>query len=139
VGVVLMQVKDAQTGNRVYSKMELRQASMQKSKNIVKGIEDLKKSEDLEKNKEKNNNDIDRAKINTAVDELNEIFDVLDRKITFKVFENKSENAISNRELYVVLIDKETQKVIKEIPPREVLEMRSRIREYVGMLIDEKV
>ncbi|MDK2789424.1 MAG: flagellar protein FlaG [Epulopiscium sp.] len=134
-----MQVKDAQTGNRVYSKMELRQASMQKSKNIVKGIEDLKKSEDLEKNKEKNNNDIDRAKINTAVDELNEIFDVLDRKITFKVFENKSENAISNRELYVVLIDKETQKVIKEIPPREVLEMRSRIREYVGMLIDEKV
>ncbi|MDK2934110.1 MAG: flagellar protein FlaG [Clostridiales bacterium] len=137
--MVLMQVKDAQTGNRVYSKMELRQASMQKSKNIVKGIEDLKKSEDLEKNKEKNNNDIDRAKINTAVDELNEIFDVLDRKITFKVFENKSENAISNRELYVVLIDKETQKVIKEIPPREVLEMRSRIREYVGMLIDEKV
>ncbi|WP_094548925.1 flagellar protein FlaG [Petroclostridium xylanilyticum] len=134
-----MQVKDAQTGNRVYSKMELRQASMQESKNIVKGIEDLKKSEDLEKNKEKNNNDIDRAKINTAVDELNEIFDVLDRKITFKVFENKSENAISNRELYVVLIDKETQKVIKEIPPREVLEMRSRIREYVGMLIDEKV
>jgi flagellar protein FlaG len=139
VGVVLMQVKDAQTGNRVYSKMELGQASMQESKNIVKGIEDLKKSEDLEKNKEKNNNDIDRAKINTAVDELNEIFDVLDRKITFKVFENKSENAISNRELYVVLIDKETQKVIKEIPPREVLEMRSRIREYVGMLIDEKV
>lgn len=134
-----MQVKDAQTGNRVYSKMELGQASMQESKNIVKGIEDLKKSEDLEKNKEKNNNDIDRAKINTAVDELNEIFDVLDRKITFKVFENKSENAISNRELYVVLIDKETQKVIKEIPPREVLEMRSRIREYVGMLIDEKV
>jgi flagellar protein FlaG len=139
VGVVLMQVKDAQTGNRVYSKMELGQASIQESKNIVKGIEDLKKSEDLEKNKEKNNNDIDRAKINMAVDELNGIFDVFDRKITFKIFENKNENSLSNKELYVALIDKETQKVIKEIPPKEVLEMRSRIREYVGMLIDEKV
>ncbi|MBZ4645384.1 MAG: flagellar protein FlaG [Clostridia bacterium] len=137
--MVLMQVKDAQTGNRVYSKMELGQASIQESKNIVKGIEDLKKSEDLEKNKEKNNNDIDRAKINMAVDELNGIFDVFDRKITFKIFENKNENSLSNKELYVALIDKETQKVIKEIPPKEVLEMRSRIREYVGMLIDEKV
>ena len=44
----------------------------------------------------------------------------------------------SNR-LMVKLIDKNTEEVIKEIPSEEFLDMVGRIKEFMGVFLDERV
>lgn len=47
-----------------------------------------------------------------------------------------------NRDLnqvVVQVIDKETDKVIKEIPPEDLLKLHARIKEAIGLLIDEEI
>ncbi|BCV25492.1 flagellar protein FlaG [Gelria sp. Kuro-4] len=41
--------------------------------------------------------------------------------------------------MQVQVIDNATQEIVKEIPPTAVLEVIARIREMVGLLLDEKV
>ncbi|MDK2856661.1 MAG: flagellar protein FlaG [Bacillota bacterium] len=41
--------------------------------------------------------------------------------------------------MQVKVIDVETQEVIREIPPTEVLELVARIREMIGLFLDKKV
>ncbi len=38
----------------------------------------------------------------------------------------------------VRLVDDKTQKVLKEFPPHEFLDMIAKIREHVGILLDTK-
>lgn len=42
-------------------------------------------------------------------------------------------------EVVVKVVDTKTDKVIKEIPPVEIQRLEARIREAVGLLIDEKI
>ncbi len=42
-------------------------------------------------------------------------------------------------EVVVKVIDSRTDKVIKEIPPKEIQRLEARIREAVGLLIDKKI
>jgi flagellar protein FlaG len=66
---------------------------------------------------------------------LRELFDIpelYNRRLKFAI----------NRDLDMVtvkIIDAETDKVIKEIPPEELQRMHSRIREAIGLLIDERI
>lgn len=68
-------------------------------------------------------------------DLLKELFDIpelYNKRLKFAV----------NRDLDMVtvkIIDAETDKVIKEIPPEELQRMHSRIREAIGLLIDERI
>lgn len=40
---------------------------------------------------------------------------------------------------YVTVIDNETQEVIKEIPPRKLLDMHAAMMEFMGLLVDKKI
>ena len=42
-------------------------------------------------------------------------------------------------EVVVKVIDTKTDKVIKEIPPADIQKLQAKIREAVGILIDEKI
>jgi flagellar protein FlaG len=58
--------------------------------------------------------------------------DALNKRLSFSV----------NRELdqvVVKVIDRSTDKVIKELPPEELQRMHVRIREAIGLLIDEEI
>ena len=41
--------------------------------------------------------------------------------------------------IVVKVIDKETDKVIKEIPPVEIQHLLARLREMMGLLVNEKI
>ncbi len=43
------------------------------------------------------------------------------------------------KSLVVKVIDPDTNKVIREIPPEELLDLAARIQEMLGLLIDKKV
>jgi len=57
---------------------------------------------------------------------------VFNRKLQFEVDHNSNE-------VIVKVIDKETDKVIKELPPEELQRLHSNLKETIGFLFDERV
>lgn len=66
------------------------------------------------------------------VREMNSAFAVLNTRISFGVIEELDKVVIR-------VIDNETNKVLRQIPPEELVQVMVRMRELVGLLIDERV
>ncbi|HKK64933.1 MAG TPA: flagellar protein FlaG [Clostridia bacterium] len=60
------------------------------------------------------------------------ITSIFNRKLRFSI--NRESNQV-----VVKVIDGETDKVIKEIPPEALQRLHSRMRETIGLLIDEEI
>jgi flagellar protein FlaG len=76
-----------------------------------------------------NSPDVDIDKI---AEDLQLVTEAFNRRLKFSI----------NRELdqvVVKVIDKRTDKVIKELPPEEIQRLHVRIREAIGLLIDEEI
>ncbi|MFW6386521.1 MAG: flagellar protein FlaG [Bacillota bacterium] len=73
-----------------------------------------------------------KEELEEVIEELNDITGLLDRKLGFELHE-KTETLMTQ------IIDIETEDVIKEMPPHEMLDMAAKISEMVGLIIDEKV
>jgi flagellar protein FlaG len=43
------------------------------------------------------------------------------------------------KEYFVTIRDNETNEVVKEIPPRKLLDMYAAMTEYLGLLVDKKI
>lgn len=69
--------------------------------------------------------------VQEIVDGLNQALKAADKRLQFLVHE------MTGR-IYVKVIDKQTDEVIKEIPPEKILDLVGRIQELVGILVDEK-
>ena len=67
-----------------------------------------------------------------TVADLEHIGLAFNRRLQF-VIDQKS------REIIIKVIDNETDKVIKELPPEELKRLHSRIKETIGVLFDEMV
>jgi flagellar protein FlaG len=74
----------------------------------------------------------DPRNINTAAADLERISLAFNRKLKF-VVDHQS------HEVTVKVIDGETDKVIKVLPPEELQRLHDRIRETIGFLFDERV
>ena len=73
--------------------------------------------------------DIDVAQL---AEELSLVTEAFQKRLKFSI----------NRELEMVVvkvIDTQTDKVIKELPPEEIQRLHVRIREAIGLLIDEEI
>ena len=66
-----------------------------------------------------------------AIAKLKHAGDVFNRRLDFKV--DKDTNRI-----IVKVIDTKTDKVIKEIPPEQLIELAAKIQELIGLLVDEE-
>jgi flagellar protein FlaG len=42
-------------------------------------------------------------------------------------------------EYYVTIVDTETQEVIKEIPPKKMLDIYAAMAEFIGIIVDKKI
>ena len=74
----------------------------------------------------------DAAEIKAKVADLEKISLAFNRKLQFIVdYETK--------QILVKVIDPETDKVIKILPPEELQRLHSKIRETIGFLFDEQV
>ena len=63
---------------------------------------------------------------------LHKLRNAFNKKLQFVVDHNSNE-------VIVKVIDKETDKVIKELPPEELQKLHSNLREAIGLLFDEMV
>ncbi len=67
-----------------------------------------------------------------AVEEIQKICDMFDRKLQFRV--NKDTNRV-----IIKVIDSNTEKVIREIPSEAIQKLQERLKEAAGFLFDEAV
>lgn len=67
----------------------------------------------------------------TAAEHLGQALDVVNRGLEFSIHED------TNR-IIVRVINRETQEVLKEIPPEQLLDMIARIWDLIGLIVDEK-
>ncbi len=73
-----------------------------------------------------------REELAEKIDDMNSITRTINENLSFKLHDD------TNR-LMVQVIDVESQEIIKEMPPEEMLDLAAKIHEMVGLLIDEKV
>jgi len=100
----------------VASKVETKQ-SFEKAK---QGLEEAKKGAGFPK-----------TKIDEVLESFNDIMKIFNVQLKFSVHEE-------TKRIMVTIKDVETDKIIRQIPPKEILDMVARILEMVGILIDEK-
>ncbi|MDR0502318.1 MAG: flagellar protein FlaG [Treponema sp.] len=70
--------------------------------------------------------------ISSTAADLERVSLVFNKKLQF-VVDHNSNNVV------VKVIDKETDKVIKELPPEELQRLHSNLKETIGFLFDERV
>jgi len=68
--------------------------------------------------------------IHSTAEDLKRITTVFNRKLQFTVDHHSNE-------VVVKVIDKETDKVIKELPPEELQKLHRNLKEAIGLLFDE--
>ena len=73
----------------------------------------------------------DKIFLNGAIKTVKNAGDLFNRRLDFRVDEE------TNR-IVVKVIDTRTDKVIKEIPPEQLIELAAKIQEMIGLLIDEE-
>ena len=69
--------------------------------------------------------------VDEAVEKLRNAGDLFNSRLDFRIDE------ATNR-IVVKVIDTRTDKVIKEIPPEQLLQLAAKIQEMVGLLVDEE-
>lgn len=79
-----------------------------------------------------NRRDFTKKEIAVVMDALIASASILNRKLKYVI--NEEIGCV-----VVQVIDAETDKVIKEIPPREIQRLIARIKETLGLLVDEKI
>lgn len=75
--------------------------------------------------------EVDRLEVEGAVESINGAIEHINKGLRFSIHED------TNR-IMVKVVDVLTSEVIKEIPPEDVLDTVARIREAIGLLVDEK-
>ncbi len=85
------------------------------------------------KNNKKINFDEKTQKIsNDILDELKKEFDIINH------LELKFSRDKETGETYVKILDKDSGKVIKEIPPEEIRKLAEKLQKMIGLLFDKK-
>lgn len=70
--------------------------------------------------------------VKDSVDKLNKLLEGKDIRLEYEIYGKF-------RDLTIRLIDTKTKEVIKEIPPRKIIDMVAKLCEMAGVLVDEKV
>lgn len=76
-------------------------------------------------------NSDDSRKVATAVEKMNEFINSAQTNLKFVFHEELNE-------YYVTVINPLTNEVLKEIPPKKILDMYAAMTEFLGLLVDEK-
>ncbi len=74
----------------------------------------------------------DREALGRHVEKLNRTLRIFDKHLAFDIHEE-------TERVMVEVIDLETEEVLREIPPEEILNIVARIDQMVGVIVDERI
>ncbi|AUI37200.1 MULTISPECIES: flagellar protein FlaG [Geobacillus] len=75
---------------------------------------------------------LSEEKLEKVVNGLNELVQPSHTSVRFELHKELNE-------YYVQVIDEKTHEVIREIPPKKLLDMYAAMMEFVGLLVDKKI
>ncbi len=75
------------------------------------------------------NDQISREEIERVAEELNRALEHVNQRLSFKIHEG-------SERMIVYVIDRETNEVVRELPPEKFLDTIVKIREFIGILFD---
>lgn len=81
---------------------------------------------------DKNSGEISKKDVKLVTEKMNDFIEPIIRDLKFVYHEDL-------HEYYVTIVDPTTDEVIREIPPKKLLDMYYAMAEYMGLLVDEKV
>ena len=79
----------------------------------------------------KDNSSLNQEHLQQAIDQSNKLLLMNNNRFEFRIHER-------TKHVMVKLVDKETDEVIKEIPPEKILDLIASIWDLVGILVDER-
>lgn len=82
-------------------------------------------------NKDENKDQLSKKNVEEITDGLNDFMQSINTDLRF-VLHRKTD------QLMVQVVDTKTNKVLREAPPKEILDTLAKIRDLVGALLDEK-
>lgn len=75
--------------------------------------------------------DFDKEDLDSGIEKLNKTFQLYNKHLKFSVHKESGR-------VMVQVIDNATGEVIREIPPKKILDMLAKIQQFVGLLVDER-
>jgi flagellar protein FlaG len=80
---------------------------------------------------ENNQNQVSEKVVSEAIEKLNKALEGTNRRMEYSVHE------VTNG-IMIKVIDEETGKVIREVPPKKILDMVANMMEMAGLIVDER-
>lgn len=110
----------------------LNQVQSQTQKPAVQDAKKINVNNEQDKRHQESEAGYSRDELQQAVEKLNAATDLFNIKLRFKLDHEKGE-------LYVLVIDAREGKIIRRIPPENVLKVTSEMQYMVGLLLDELI
>lgn len=90
-------------------------------------------------NKTLENTQGQQFEVKQSKDQLNEVIESINTLLQSPHTSLKFELHEKLNDYYVQVIDDETKEVIREIPSKKMLDMHAAMKEFIGVMIDEKI
>jgi len=113
------------------SNRQMHNNSSNQSTRVNRNDNSSRKPESLREKEEYSEQELE-DEVRESVKDINEIVDKVKEGLSFQIHED-------TEKMMVKVVDLNTDEVIKELPPEEMLDLQARIHEMVGILIDETV
>ncbi|MTK13653.1 MAG: flagellar protein FlaG [Clostridiaceae bacterium] len=88
-------------------------------------------SKSVENNSNNEVKKVNEKDIKKAVDKLNKLFEDNATHVEYEVYGK-------HRDITIKIIDNDTKKVIKEVPPKKIIDMVNKLCELAGVFVDDK-
>ncbi|WNF22608.1 flagellar protein FlaG [Mesobacillus jeotgali] len=103
----------------------------------LRNVENIQMQEELvklpeEENFQKEGQSISRLKVEEVVNKINKFMENSPTSLKFEFHEKLNE-------YYVKIIDDKTKEIVREIPPKKMLDFYAAMTEFIGLMIDKKI
>lgn len=105
--------------------------SRSRSQSLISGDHAFKKQENMDA-KQHGKKQVHVDDVKQAVHNLNKFIEPLQTNLKFQYHEDLNE-------YYVEVVNPMTDEVIREIPPKKLLDMYAAMADFMGLLIDKKI
>jgi len=103
-----------------------------KTKDMGKEKKALEVLRNTEKGSEESAKETSSIEIEKTVEDMNSFLNSMKKTLSFFVDKDSGRYGVK-------VVDNKTQKVIRQIPPQEVLEVAAKIKEMLGALLDKTI
>ncbi|SFA48407.1 flagellar protein FlaG [Anoxybacillus pushchinoensis] len=123
---MIERISSSLSSTYMYEKTTERPAEQQKQEQTTVQQMNAKQEE------ERTSKEISKEKLEEIVKGMNEFLQPSHTSLKFAVHEDL-------KEYYIQLIDDRTKEVVREIPPKKLLDMYAAMMKFVGLIVDRKI